>query len=76
MNFIALKMLLGDRAKYIGVGIGLTFASFLVTWGTVISDNDKRIDVVPTQIGQRLFQTFIRSEFIAARAPEHRSAEM
>jgi putative ABC transport system permease protein len=27
MNFIALKMLLGDRAKYVGIVIGLTFAS-------------------------------------------------
>lgn len=24
MNFIAIKMLLGDRAKYIGIVIGLT----------------------------------------------------
>jgi putative ABC transport system permease protein len=31
MNFIALKMLLGDRAKYIGIVIGLTFASLLIT---------------------------------------------
>jgi putative ABC transport system permease protein len=36
MNFIALKMLLGDRAKYIGIIIGLTFASFLVTWPCAI----------------------------------------
>src|SRR4030095_9488535 len=31
MNFIALKMLVGDRAKYIGIIIGLTFASVLIT---------------------------------------------
>lgn len=31
MNRIALKMLMGDRAKYIGIVIGLTFASFLIT---------------------------------------------
>lgn len=36
MNFIAIKMLLGDRAKYIGIVIGLTFASFLVTWPSAI----------------------------------------
>jgi putative ABC transport system permease protein len=36
MNFIALKMLLGDRAKYVGIIIGLTFASFLVTWPSAI----------------------------------------
>jgi putative ABC transport system permease protein len=36
MNFIALRMLLGDRAKYIGIIIGLTFASFLVTWPSAI----------------------------------------
>ena len=36
MNFIAIKMLLGDRAKYIGIIIGLTFASFLVTWPSAI----------------------------------------
>ena len=31
MNFVALKMLMGDRAKYIGIIIGLTFASLLIT---------------------------------------------
>ncbi|MBI5788753.1 MAG: FtsX-like permease family protein [Candidatus Schekmanbacteria bacterium] len=31
MNFIALKMLIGDRAKYIGILTGLTFASLLIT---------------------------------------------
>jgi putative ABC transport system permease protein len=31
MNKIALKMLMGDRAKYIGIILGLTFASFLIT---------------------------------------------
>jgi putative ABC transport system permease protein len=36
MNFIALKMLLGDRAKYVGIIIGLTLASFLVTWPSAI----------------------------------------
>jgi len=31
MNLVALKMLLGDRAKYIGILIGITFASLLIT---------------------------------------------
>jgi putative ABC transport system permease protein len=31
MNRIALKMLMGDRAKYFGIVIGITFASFLIT---------------------------------------------
>lgn len=31
MNFVALRMLIGDRAKYIGILLGLTFASLLVT---------------------------------------------
>lgn len=31
MNFIAIKMLIGDKAKYIGILIGLTFASLLIT---------------------------------------------
>ena len=31
MNFIALKMLVGNRAKYIGIIVGLTFASLLIT---------------------------------------------
>lgn len=31
MNHVALKMLMGDRAKYLGIIIGLTFASFLIT---------------------------------------------
>jgi len=30
MNAIALKMLLGDRAKYVGIIIGLTFVSLLI----------------------------------------------
>jgi putative ABC transport system permease protein len=36
MNFIALKMLIGDRAKYIGIIIGLTFASVLITQQSAI----------------------------------------
>jgi putative ABC transport system permease protein len=31
MSSIALKMLFGDRAKYFGIIIGLTFASLLIT---------------------------------------------
>ena len=31
MNHVALKMLLGDRAKYFGIIMGLTFASLLIT---------------------------------------------
>src|SRR3954469_15316473 len=31
MNFIAIKMLVGDRAKYLGIIMGLTFASMLIT---------------------------------------------
>lgn len=31
MYVVALKMLLGDRAKYLGIVIGLTFASLLIT---------------------------------------------
>lgn len=31
MNSIAIKMLVGDRAKYVGIIIGLTFASLLMT---------------------------------------------
>src|SRR5271157_5064119 len=31
MNFVALKMLVGDRAKYLGILMGLTFASLLMT---------------------------------------------
>ena len=31
MNFIALKMLFGDRVKFIGIVIGLPFASLLIT---------------------------------------------
>ncbi len=32
MIMIALKMLLGDRAKYFGLLFGITFTSFLVTF--------------------------------------------
>jgi putative ABC transport system permease protein len=31
VNFIALKMLVGDRAKYLGIIMGLSFASLLIT---------------------------------------------
>ena len=31
MNYVAWKMLVGDRAKYIGIVMGLTFASLLIT---------------------------------------------
>src|SRR5712692_751267 len=31
MHLVALKMLIGDRAKYLGIIIGLTFASLLIT---------------------------------------------
>jgi len=31
VNFVALKMLIGDRAKYLGIIMGLTFASLLIT---------------------------------------------
>jgi putative ABC transport system permease protein len=31
VNFVALRMLVGDRAKYIGIVVGLTFASLLIT---------------------------------------------
>src|SRR5256885_6992640 len=31
MNFVAIKMLIGDRGKYLGIIMGLTFASLLIT---------------------------------------------
>ena len=31
MNFVAMAMLIGDRAKYLGIIMGLTFASLLIT---------------------------------------------
>ena len=31
MKFVAIKMLIGDRAKYLGIIMGLTFSSFLIT---------------------------------------------
>lgn len=31
MNFVALRMLMGDRAKFIGIIVGITFASLLIT---------------------------------------------
>ncbi len=31
MNFVALKMLVGDRAKYVGIIVGIVFASLLIT---------------------------------------------
>jgi putative ABC transport system permease protein len=31
MNFLAIRMLIGDRSKYFGILVGLTFASLLIT---------------------------------------------
>jgi len=31
LNFLALRMLMGDRAKYIGIVFGITFAAMLIT---------------------------------------------
>lgn len=31
MNFVAIQMLVGDKAKYVGIIIGITFASLLIT---------------------------------------------
>lgn len=36
MNFVALKMLIGNRAKYLGIIVGLTFASLLITQQSAI----------------------------------------
>ncbi len=36
MNRVALKMLMGDRARYFGILIGLTFASLLITQQSAI----------------------------------------
>lgn len=36
MNFIALKMLVGNRARYLSIVIGLTFASLLITQQSAI----------------------------------------
>jgi len=36
MNLVALKMLVGDRAKYLGIIMGLTFASLLITQQSAI----------------------------------------
>lgn len=36
MNFVALKMLMGDRAKYLGIILGLAFASLLITQQSAI----------------------------------------
>jgi len=36
VNFVALKMLVGDRAKYFGIILGITFASVLITQQSAI----------------------------------------
>lgn len=36
MNYVAIKMLVGDTAKYVGIVFGLTIASFLITQQTSI----------------------------------------
>jgi putative ABC transport system permease protein len=36
VSFVALKMLIGDRAKYLGIIMGITFASLLITQQSAI----------------------------------------
>ncbi len=36
MNYVAMKMLIGNRAKYLGIIVGLTFASLLITQQSAI----------------------------------------
>jgi len=36
MSFVALEMLVGDRAKYLGIILGITFASLLITQQSAI----------------------------------------
>ena len=36
MLLFAIKMLIGDRAKYISIVLGLTFASFIISWQAAI----------------------------------------
>ncbi len=36
MLLLALKMLIGDRAKYISIVLGLSFASFIISWQAAI----------------------------------------
>lgn len=38
MNRVALRMLTGDRAKYLGILVGITFASLLITQQSAIYD--------------------------------------
>ncbi len=38
MNRVALRMLTGDRAKYVGILVGITFASLLITQQSAIYD--------------------------------------
>jgi putative ABC transport system permease protein len=51
MNFVAIKMLMGDRAKYIGIIVGVTFASLLITqqaaifWGLMSRTTGAIVDI-------------------------------
>ncbi|HEV3168585.1 MAG TPA: ABC transporter permease [Isosphaeraceae bacterium] len=51
MRWIALKMLVGDRAKFYGIVLGLTFAALLITqqgsifWGLMLRTSSQIIDI-------------------------------
>src|SRR5579864_3787849 len=51
MRWIALKMLTGDRAKFYGIVLGLTFASLLITqqgsifWGLMLRTSGQIMDI-------------------------------
>jgi putative ABC transport system permease protein len=51
MSWIALKMLMGDRAKYFGIVFGVTFAALLMTqqasifWGLMTNTTSQILDI-------------------------------
>jgi putative ABC transport system permease protein len=56
MSWIALKMLIGDRAKYFGIVFGVTFAALLMTqqasifWGLMTNTISQILDVEEAEI--------------------------
>ena len=59
MNLVALKMLVGDRAKYLGIIMGLTFASLLITQQLAIFEvaaDYPRTEIPTTSMLQQVLQ--------------------
>jgi len=73
VNFVALKMLTGDRAKYLGLIITIAFASFaLENEASIFAGNHERAKAKSWNWGRSSQMCWIRftAEFIGVKSEE------